>query len=33
MIKHHPAMDMRQAADGIVVWQCREDTVEVGAGR
>ena len=32
-MKHHPAMDMRQAADGVVVWQCREETVEAEAGR
>jgi len=32
-MKHHPDMGMRQAADGIVVWQCREETVEAEAGR
>jgi len=32
-IKHHPAMDMRQAADSVVVWQCREETVDAEAGR
>jgi hypothetical protein len=33
VVKHHPAMDMRQAADGAVVWQCRGETVEAEAGR
>jgi hypothetical protein len=32
-IKHHPAMDMRQAADGVVVWQCHAETVDAEAGR
>jgi hypothetical protein len=32
-MKHHPAMDMRQAADGAVVWQCHAETVETGARR
>jgi hypothetical protein len=32
-IKHHPAMDMRQAADGVVVWQCHAETVDAEAER
>jgi hypothetical protein len=32
-MKHHPAMDMQQAADGAVVWQCCEETIEAAVGR
>jgi hypothetical protein len=30
-MKHHPAMDMGQAMDGVVVWQCGEEAVEAEA--
>jgi hypothetical protein len=32
-MKHYPEMDMRQAADGVVVWQYREETVETEVER
>jgi hypothetical protein len=32
-MKHHPAMDMRQAVDGVVMWQCHAETVEAEAGQ
>ncbi len=32
-MKHDSAMDRWQAADGVVVWQCRKETVEAEAER